>query len=83
MFDCFSIHFHCHCILTSFIFGVIYVDIHKYTCMLVHAASGDLLPLVGLFSDNPGFVCLDLELWTEGVDPTAEDLAYFESQAYQ
>ena len=39
--------------------------------------------LVGLPSDNPGFVCPDSELWTEEVAPTAEDIAYFQDQENQ
>jgi len=39
--------------------------------------------LVGLPSDNPGFVRPDSELWTEEVVPTAEDIAYFQDQENQ
>jgi hypothetical protein len=37
----------------------------------------------GLFSDNPGFACPDPEPWTKGIEPTAEDLTYFEDKAEQ
>ena len=40
--------------------------------------SSFICSLVGLLSDNPGLACPDLEAWTEEVEPTAEDRAYFQ-----
>ena len=41
-----------------------------------------VLSLAGLPTNNPGFACPDLAVWTE-VDPSAEDQAFFEKQADQ
>jgi len=37
----------------------------------------------GLFSDNPGSACPGAEHWNDEVNPTAEDLEYFEELAEQ
>jgi hypothetical protein len=37
----------------------------------------------GLFSDNPGSTSPGSKHWTEGIEPSAKDLEYFEELAEQ
>ena len=52
-------------------------------CLLIPCSTALYVSIVGLPSDNPGFVCPGSELWTEEVEPSAEDIAYFQDQENQ
>ena len=69
-------------VFVLFTFGVIYVDIHG-TLACFARRPGRPFTTRGLFSDNSGFACPGPEHWIEGMEPTAEDLEYFEELAEQ